>query len=118
MADTRGEFEIATQLLRRQRIVDDELRWSFGSGHLAILGDVFDRGPNQTKLLWLIYELEAEAQRAGGGVHLAIGNHEARVLGGDQRYLNSKYRRVAATLRVPTVTFLYDGSTEIFAPAT
>lgn len=107
MADTHGEFEIATQLLQRQHIVDDELRWSFGKGHLAILGDVFDRGPNQTELLWLIYKLEAEAARAGGGVHLAIGNHEAMVLGGDLRYLNPKYQRVAATLQAPSYSALW-----------
>jgi hypothetical protein len=107
MADTHGEFEIAAQLLQRQHIVDDELRWSFGKGHLAILGDVFDRGANQTELLWLIYKLEAEAARAGGGVHLAIGNHEAMVLSGDLRYLHPKYQRVAAALRAPSYAALW-----------
>lgn len=99
MADTHGEFAIAVQLLQRQRIIDEQLRWSFGKGRLAILGDVFDRGPNQTELLWLIYKLEAEAARAGGGVHLAIGNHEAMVLTGDERYLHPKYRQVSSLLQ-------------------
>ncbi|HEY5758110.1 MAG TPA: metallophosphoesterase, partial [Steroidobacter sp.] len=98
MADTHGEFEIAVQLLQRHGVVDDRLRWSFGKGQLAVLGDVFDRGPNHTELLWLIYKLEAEAARAGGGVHLALGNHEAMVLTGDERYLNPKYPRVASLL--------------------
>ncbi len=100
MADTHGEFEIAVQLLQRHGVVDDRLRWSFGKGHLAVLGDVFDRGPNHTELLWLIYKLEAEAARAGGGVHLALGNHESMVLTGDDRYLNPKYPRVASLLGV------------------
>jgi hypothetical protein len=108
MADTHGEFEIAVQLLQRQRVIDGQLRWSFGKGRLAILGDVFDRGPNQTELLWLIYKLEAEAARAGGGVHMAIGNHEAMVLTGDERYLNPKYRRVAGVLRASSYTQLWD----------
>lgn len=98
MADTHGEFEIAAQLLQRHGVIDDQLRWSFGKGQLAVLGDVFDRGPNHTELLWLIYKLEAEAARAGGGVHLAVGNHEAMVLAGDDRYLNPKYPRVATLL--------------------
>jgi hypothetical protein len=98
MADTHGEFEIAVQLLQRQHVIDERLNWAFGKGHLAILGDVFDRGPNQTELLWLFYELEAQAARAGGGVHLAIGNHEAMLLNGDERYLNPKYKQVAALL--------------------
>jgi len=107
MADTHGEFEIAVQLLQRQRVIDERLRWSFGKGRLAILGDVFDRGPNQTELLWLIYKLEAEAARAGGGVHLAIGNHEAMVLTGDDRYLNPKYVQVASILRASNYAQLW-----------
>ncbi len=108
MADTHGEFEIAAQLLRRHGVIDERLRWSFGKGHLAVLGDVFDRGPNQTELLWLIYKLEAEAARAGGGVHLAVGNHESMVLSGDNRYLNPKYPRVASLLGVESYTSLWN----------
>ena len=108
MADTHGEFEIAVQLLQRHRVIDEKLRWSFGKGHLAVLGDVFDRGPNHTELLWLIYKLEAEAARAGGGVHLAIGNHESMVLRGDDRYLNPKYPRVASLLGVERHAMLWD----------
>jgi hypothetical protein len=111
MADTHGEFEIAVQLLQRHRVIDDRLRWSFGKGHLAVLGDVFDRGPNQTELLWLIYKLEAEAARAGGGVHLAIGNHESMVLAGDDRYLNPKYRAVASLLGVDRYALLWSKET-------
>ncbi|GFE87987.1 metallophosphoesterase [Steroidobacter agaridevorans] len=111
MADTHGEFEIAVQLLQRHGIIDERLRWSFGKGHLAVLGDVFDRGPNQTELLWLIYKLEAEAARIGGGVHLAIGNHESMVLTGDDRYLNPKYRRVAALLGADRYTLLWSEQT-------
>jgi hypothetical protein len=111
MADTHGEFAIAVQLLQRHGIIDEQLRWAFGKGHLAILGDVFDRGPNQTELLWLIYKLEAEATRAGGGVHLAIGNHEAMVLAGDDRYLNPKYRRTAALLGADRYASLWSEQT-------
>jgi Calcineurin-like phosphoesterase. len=98
MADTHGEFEIAVQLLQRHGIIDDRLRWSFGSGFLVVLGDMFDRGPHQTELLWLIYKLEEEASRAGGGVSVALGNHEVMVLTGDDRYLNPKYLRVTALI--------------------
>ncbi|HEY5810634.1 MAG TPA: metallophosphoesterase [Povalibacter sp.] len=98
VADTHGEYEILVQLLRSQRIVDESLRWSFGRGHLVFLGDVFDRGLNQIEILWLIYELEAQAAKAGGGVHFVLGNHETMVMGGDLRYLNPKYSRVTQAL--------------------
>jgi hypothetical protein len=107
MADTHGEFEIAAQLLQRHGVIDEQLHWAFGKGHLAVLGDMFDRGPNQTELVWLIYKLEAEAARAGGGVHLALGNHESMVFMGDERYLNPKYRHVASLLGVERHTMLW-----------
>lgn len=111
VADTHGEYEIVVEMLQRHRIIGGALEWSFGRGHLVFLGDVFDRGPNQTEILWLIYQLEAEAKRAGGGVHLVIGNHEAMVLRGDSRYLNPKYARTTDTLEVNTYA-------ELFAPRT
>ena len=55
VADTHGEFEILAQMLTSQKIVDAKLGWSFGRGHLVVLGDVFDRGPNQLEILWLLY---------------------------------------------------------------
>lgn len=107
VADTHGEFEILAQMLLRHRIVDRKLRWSFGRGHLVVLGDIFDRGAHQTEILWLLYALEAQAQKAGGGVHLVVGNHEAMVLGGDLRYLNDKYRETAQVLGASSYAELF-----------
>ncbi|HUQ09685.1 MAG TPA: metallophosphoesterase [Steroidobacteraceae bacterium] len=98
VADTHGEYEIFVGMLRDHQIVDARLRWKFGRGHLVVLGDVFDRGPNHLEILWLLYELEAEAARAGGGVHLVLGNHEVMALSGDLRYLNTHYSETAQVL--------------------
>jgi hypothetical protein len=111
MADTHGEFEIAVELLQRQRVIDSRLRWAFGTGHLAVLGDVFDRGAHQTEILWLLYQLEAEAARAGGGMHLVLGNHETMALAGDERYLNPKYLQVSGVLKAPSYAALWDSNT-------
>lgn len=110
VADTHGEYEILVELLRRHGVVGDELHWTFGKGHLAFLGDIFDRGAHQTEILWLIYKLEAEAAEAGGAVHLLLGNHEAMVLRGDARYLNPKYLETAKALGVASYS-------DLFAPA-
>jgi hypothetical protein len=64
----------------------------------VVLGDVFDRGPNHLEILWLLYELESEAAKAGGGVHLVLGNHEVMDLNGDLRYLNAHYAESAQAL--------------------
>lgn len=107
IADTHGEHGILVELLRNHGVVDERLDWSFGEGRVVLLGDVFDRGAYQTEILWLIYKLEAEAERAGGGVHLLLGNHEALVLRGDERYLNPKYLRTAQVLGVDAYADLY-----------
>jgi hypothetical protein len=95
VADTHGEFSILATMLQAHRVVDSRLKWSYGRGHLVVLGDVFDRGPNHMEILWLLYQLEAEAAKAGGGVHLLLGNHETMVMMGDLRYLNPKYVETA-----------------------
>jgi hypothetical protein len=107
VADTHGEFEILAQMLKSQKIVDARLRWAFGRGHLVVLGDVFDRGPNHLEILWLIYSLEAQAAKAGGGVHFVLGNHEVMALTGDARYLHPKYVETAQTLGVPAYSALF-----------
>lgn len=111
VADTHGQYEVFARLLIAHGVIDSSLRWSFGKGHLAILGDVFDRGPNHPEILWLIYKLEQEAPKAGGAVHFVLGNHEALVLLGTRRYLHPKYLRVASILNAPAYATLWDNST-------
>jgi hypothetical protein len=108
VADTHGEYEILVSMLRAHEVVDARLRWKFARGHLVVLGDVFDRGPNHLEILWLLYQLEAEAARAGGGVHLVLGNHETMVLGGDLRYLHAKYVETARLLGRASYSELFD----------
>jgi calcineurin-like phosphoesterase family protein len=107
VADTHGEYEIFAAMLIKHGVVDAKLHWLFGRGHLVMLGDVFDRGPNQTEILWLLYALEAEARGAGGGVDFVLGNHETMALRGDLRYLNPKYREVTTALGVGSYSRLF-----------
>lgn len=100
ISDIHGEYYKYLDLLKKQGVIDNELRWSFGKGHLVVLGDCFDRGEYVTELLWHIFGLEKQAERAGGRVHLLLGNHEVMVLGEDLRYMNEKYRKVEAILGV------------------
>jgi hypothetical protein len=107
VADTHGEYQILADMLIRHGVIDARLRWSFGRGHLLFLGDVFDRGAHQLEILWLIYELEAQAARAGGAVHFVLGNHEAMALRGDARYLNPRYRETVELLGVESYARLF-----------
>jgi hypothetical protein len=107
VADTHGEYEILAGMLMQHHVVDAGLHWSFGRGHLVVLGDVFDRGAHQTEILWLLYQLEAEARSAGGGLEFVLGNHETMALLGDLRYLNPKYLDTARTLGVQSYPQLF-----------
>ncbi|MBU1310127.1 MAG: metallophosphoesterase [Gammaproteobacteria bacterium] len=98
ISDIHGQQHIMVGLLKANAVVDTALNWSFGNGHLVVVGDVMDRGDKVTEILWWLYQLEQQAQAAGGKVHLLLGNHETMVLYNDLRYINSKYQQVATRL--------------------
>lgn len=83
LSDMEGEFDRFVALLRAQDVIDDELHWRYGRGHVALGGDFVDRGEHVVPLLWLLYRLEDEARRAGGRVHYVLGNHEQMALAGE-----------------------------------
>ncbi len=92
LSDMHGQYDVTRTLLLNQGIIDEDLRWIFGAGHLVIVGDIFDRGDRVTEILWLIHNLQIEAAAAGGRVHFLLGNHETMILEGDDRYINARYR--------------------------
>jgi hypothetical protein len=94
ISDIHGEYDIYINLLKASGIIDKNLNWKFGKGHLVVLGDVFDRGEMVTEVLWHLFGLEKQAAEAGGMVQVLIGNHELLVLSKDLRYINEKYKEV------------------------
>ncbi|MEO9871610.1 metallophosphoesterase [Ekhidna sp.] len=91
ISDLEGEFDVMVNLLRANHVIDDSLNWSYGAGHLVLIGDMVDRGNNVVPLLWLLYKLEAEAKRAGGNIHYVLGNHERYLLDGRTKSVAPKY---------------------------
>ena len=96
VSDIEGNFDAFEQLLISAGVVDKNYKWTFGKGHLVILGDVFDRGLEVTQCLWLIYKLEKESPK--GHVHFVIGNHESMNFLGYIDYVRNKYRLVSYAL--------------------
>ncbi|WP_444897548.1 metallophosphoesterase [Microbulbifer sp. SSSA005] len=76
VSDLEGDLDFFKNWARNLGIIDVDEKWSYGSGQLVIVGDVFDRGRYVYDLLWFIYHLEEEAANSGGAVHLLLGNHE------------------------------------------
>ncbi len=95
ISDIEGNFEGLSGFLEKNSVIDNNFKWIFGDGHLVLLGDFIDRGNNVIPTLWLIYKLEAEAEKHGGKVHFILGNHEIMNIQGDWRYAKSRYKKIA-----------------------
>ncbi|MBR9999024.1 MAG: metallophosphoesterase [Cyclobacteriaceae bacterium] len=92
VSDIHGHFDSFIKLLKANKIIDENLAWAWGKGHLVINGDVFDRGAGVTECLWLIFKLEYQAEKSGGRVHYLLGNHELMILkDNDKSYVHDKY---------------------------
>ena len=96
ISDVHGQYDIYINQLMSNGIIDGNLNWKFGKGHLVYLGDAFDRGDKVTEVLWHLFGLEKQAAKAGGMVHFILGNHELMVLDEDLRFINEKYKNVEA----------------------
>lgn len=101
ISDIEGNFNAFANLLKGNQVINEQYEWTYGKGHLVLVGDFFDRGPQVTETLWLIYKLEAEAEQAGGSVHFILGNHETMNLLGDFRYVDPKYFVHASLFNLP-----------------
>ena len=71
-----------------------------------------DRGVFVTQVLWLIYELEQDAEKQGGHVHFIIGNHELKAIQGNTMSASPKYFRIETILGKNQVEF-YDHNSYI-----
>lgn len=101
LSDFHGQYDLMIKLLTANNVIDEKNQWAFGNGHFVITGDIFDRGDKVTEILWFLYDLEQQAEKAGGKIHLTLGNHEVMVLNGDLRYLHPKYVETAKLLSTP-----------------
>jgi predicted MPP superfamily phosphohydrolase len=112
LSDVHGQFDLMIQLLRANKLIDDKDQWSFGNGHLVMVGDVFDRGEDVIEILWFLFNLESQAEAAGGQVHYLLGNHEYMVLQNDLRYLHPNHLK-AAELMGTTYDQLFSEETQL-----
>lgn len=98
LSDVHGQYDVLINLLRRHKIIDSQLHWAAGDAHLVMTGDMFDRGHQVNEVLWFMYQLDQQAQAAGGQLHLLMGNHEQMVMRGDLRYVHPRYQTASEQL--------------------
>jgi hypothetical protein len=87
IADIHGDYGQYIKAMRSAGLIDESGKWSGGETHLVQTGDVPDRGPDTIKIIDDLVKLRKQAKKAGGYVHLLIGNHEAMNVEGDLRYV-------------------------------
>ncbi len=95
MGDVHGQLDAMLEMLRNQKIIDQNNQWKWGDGKLILTGDVTDRGPKVTETIWFLHNLKQEARKKGGDVDMLLGNHEVMTMTGDYRYLHPKYNHFA-----------------------
>ncbi|MEL6924446.1 MAG: metallophosphoesterase [Bacteroidota bacterium] len=98
ISDIEGNFNGLYSFLLNNGVMDKDYNWTYGKGHLVLVGDFVDRGEQVTDVLWLLYGLEAKAKAAGGQLHFILGNHEVMNIQGDTRYVVGKYIAAAQQL--------------------
>jgi hypothetical protein len=98
ISDIESGYKTFRDFLINNQVIDANLNWTFGKGHLVLVGDFVDRGNSTTQVLWFIYNLEQAAEKHGGEVHFILGNHELKNMQGKYEAASPKYYGVAAIL--------------------
>jgi hypothetical protein len=101
IGDIHGQCDTLKKFLVANQIINDQLQWNFGAGHVVVLGDILDRGNQVTETIWLLYRLEQEAMQQGGKLHIILGNHELMIFKGDTRYIADKYSILSKNFSLP-----------------
>ncbi len=88
VGDIHGDLAAMKQVLSMAGLIDSAGKWSGGKTHLVQIGDLPDRGPDTRAVIETLMDLEKQAKKAGGAVHVLIGNHDAMNIYGDLRYVS------------------------------
>ncbi len=112
ISDIESGYKAFRDFLINNKVIDQQLNWTFGKGHLVLVGDFVDRGFSTTQVLWFIYKLEQDAKAQGGNVHFILGNHELKNLQGNYEAASPKYNYISAILGVQQY-HLYDSKSFI-----
>jgi hypothetical protein len=77
IGDLHGDLDATRRVLRLAGVLHSEKdEWIGGKTVVVQIGDQLDRGDDEIDVLALLYKLRKQAQAAGGGVHVLLGNHE------------------------------------------
>lgn len=90
IGDLHGDLGSTRAALRAAGAIDERNTWIGGGLVVIQLGDVLDRGDEESQILELFDRLETEARAAGGAVIQLLGNHELMNAAHDFRYVTRR----------------------------
>jgi len=90
VGDIHGMINSLKKILRHSELVDENYAWIGGISHLVLCGDLIGRGEYEKDVLDLVMKLELESNKAGGRVHVILGNHDVMNLARDLRYVKER----------------------------
>jgi hypothetical protein len=88
VGDVHGGYDEFVAVLQDAGVINRRRQWAGGRTQLVQTGDLLDRGPHSRRVMDLLMTLERQATRAGGRVHVLLGNHEVMNIAGDLRYVS------------------------------
>ena len=86
IGDIHGDIEKAKKAFRLAQLVDDSGRWIGGTAVAVQVGDILDRGDNEVQIFHWLENIRRQAARAGGALHVLLGNHETMNVAAQFRY--------------------------------
>lgn len=91
IGDVHAEYSKLALVLKKAKLIDENLNWCGGKDTLVTLGDVIDRGESSLKVIELLIRIKSQARESGGRVVTIMGNHEVALLISrhSQQYYNS-----------------------------
>lgn len=87
VGDLHGDFEAYAEVMETAGVRNRGGKWIGGGTHLVQMGDVVDRGPDSKDILDDLRKLAKRARKAGGQVHILLGNHELMNMVGAVSYV-------------------------------
>lgn len=87
IGDIHGDIEKAKRAFRLANLVDESgSKWIGGSTVAVQVGDILDRGDNEVQLFYWFEHIKRQAEKAGGALHMLLGNHETMNVAAQFRY--------------------------------
>lgn len=80
IGDIHGDLEILQDLLKREKLVDEQYNWLGEDNTIVFIGDYVDRGPESYGVVKFLMDFEQNVKERGGEFVALCGNHDLMLI--------------------------------------